>query len=502
MRKNIKLILGIISLIVLGIFLGKMLQEPERVVLFDSGKSDSNSMKVVPATMITPNANYKSLNDFNEAFVEIASNVTPSVVTIITEKVIKSNINRSIPGFDDEFFQHFFGIPQPQDRRGEALGSGVIVNKNGYIITNNHVVENGETIKVKLLDEREYDAEIIGTDKRTDLAIIKINAKNLIPAKLGNSEKLRVGEWVVAIGSPLSDQLAHTVTSGIVSAKGRNSVIGNNIYGSMIQTDAAINPGNSGGALVDIRGELIGINTAIATSGGYAGNIGIGFAIPIDMAKKVMRDLIEKGKVERAWLGVQIQDVDDRKAKAMKLETREGALISEVVEDSPAEKGGLKVGDVVIEVDGKKVKSSSHLQYLIGNREIGETVKIDVIRGKKKISLKILLGEFPESNEVVTSESSESITKFGLDVDNITNSIAREYGIDPDEPGVVITNIERDCDASRRLREGDIIKRIGNIDINNLNDYKDAIKNIDEEYILILVKRKNNTFFVTLKVME
>ena len=293
----------------IGIYFSEKGNKP--VVIYKNGEDTSQSSQIIPAGYSPDNV--ASVVSLNNAFVNISEKVSPAVVTITTTKVIKTQN----PMMEDEFFRRFFGIPEGGlSRESTALGSGVIVNEKGYILTNNHVVENGEEIKVKLSDDKVYDAEIVGTDPKTDVAVIKIDAKDLPYAVLGSSEQLRVGEWVAAIGSPLGENLAHTITAGIVSAKGRNINLGRNMIGSFIQTDAAINPGNSGGALVNIKGEMIGINTAIATNGAQ-GNIGIGFAIPIDLAKKVMKDLIEDGKVKRAWVGITLKEINDANTKSI-----------------------------------------------------------------------------------------------------------------------------------------------------------------------------------------
>lgn len=499
MRKNIVLLVAGVFLVTIGYHFGSESAdfESREVVFQEAGRGQ---YEIESAALVSEESDAQSLYSFNEAFTSVAESVTPSVVTITAEKVVKMP---EYPGFDDNFWKFFFGFPFPQgESRTTALGSGVIVTEDGYILTNNHVVERGEKIIVRLIDKREYNAEIVGTDPVTDLALIKIDAKDLTPATLGDSETIRVGEWVLAIGSPLSENLAHTVTAGIVSAKGRSNIIGGeNRYEYFIQTDAAINPGNSGGALVNIRGELIGINTAIATAGG-SGNIGIGFAIPIDLAKKVMKDLVEKGRVVRAWLGVYIQDVDDDKAKALKLDTREGAIVSEVVEDSPADKAGIEIGDVIIEFDGKKVESSSHLQTLVGNSEVGEKKKVKVIRNGKEKILEVKLSERPESEEIAAAGGAKSSEKLGIYVRELTPQLAEEYGYDSEEKGVIITRIESGTEAAKVLRPGDIIKRIGDKDIDSIEDYKKAIEEVEGEVVLILIKRGERNFFVTLEIPE
>jgi serine protease Do len=502
-RKKITLLSGSLLLVFLGIIIGQMFfqSKPERIVLYENYPKENSPAFVNASYVNDDNSKLPSILDLNEAFVNIAENVNPSVVTIITTKVVKLRGNQMFPGFDDDFFFRFFGVPPEAERRGTALGSGVIVDEKGYILTNNHVVEQGTEIRVKLIDNREFVAEVIGTDPKSDLAVIKIKADDLTPIVLGDSEALRIGEWVLAIGSPFSYNLDHTVTAGIVSAKGRSNIINSQNYESFIQTDAAINPGNSGGALVNIRGELVGINTAIATSGG-SGNLGIGFAIPINLAKKVMTDLIKHGKVIRAWLGVTIQNVDDAMAKALKLEDRSGVLIGGIVKDGPAKKAGLKIQDVIVEFDGVKVKNVSHLQLLVSNSEVGKEKEVVVLRGKKEKRIKVKLEELPDSFEQRAMTAQSGSAKLGLTVKELTPDIARQFGINKKEEGVVVTSVDRNSEAGRSLRTGDLIQRIGERNIQNIDDYNKALEESAGEYILILVKRRGNTFFVTLKNTE
>jgi serine protease Do len=493
-----------VVLIAIGYLAGTVLfrSEAERVVLYESVPQETET-RVIPASFAPQTStDVPGLNSLNEAFVNIAEIATPSVVTIMATKVFKGP---DIPEFaNDEFFWRFFGLPrEPEKRKSLALGSGVIVDAKGYILTNNHVVESTEKIEVTLSDKRKFKAEIIGTDPRTDLAVVKINADNLKPAVLGDSDALRVGEWVLAIGSPFSENLAHTVTAGIVSAKGRSNIIGGeNKYEFFIQTDAAINPGNSGGALVNIRGELVGINAAIATDGLHTGNLGIGFAIPINLSKKIMKDIIEKGRVIRAWLGVRIQPVDDPTAKAMQLDSRDGALVSEVVKDSPADKAGVKVGDVILEFDGTRVKDPSHLQTLVANTEVDSRVNLLLIRSRKEETVEVKLAEYSEEGQSVASLPETAKSELGISVQELTPELAERFGYGSDEKGVVVTEIDPESEAAKILRTGDIIQRIGDKDIVTVSDFRKATDKTSGEYILVLIKRKDATFFVTLELPQ
>ncbi|MCJ7801763.1 MAG: trypsin-like peptidase domain-containing protein, partial [Candidatus Marinimicrobia bacterium] len=331
------------------------------------------------------------VKQLSSAFADIAEKANPAVVTITAEKVMK--VEDQFKQFGDFPFLH----PQLPDQEfsSQALGSGVIVDaKKGYVLTNNHVVENAEEIQIKLIDKRIIPAKIIGTDPKSDLAILQIDAKDIKQITLGNSDKLRVGEWVLAVGSPFSANLSHTVTAGIVSALGRSYVMpGNDHYENFIQTDAAINPGNSGGALLNLDGELVGINTAIATGGMDRSNRGVGFAIPSNMIKKVMSDLIEKGYVVRSWLGVYIQPVEDKVARALDLSNRDGALVSDVVEDSPAGKAGIKTGDVIIEFNGAKIADPSHLKNIVSSTAPGNNSKVVIVRDGEWKTVNVKLEE-------------------------------------------------------------------------------------------------------------
>ncbi|NIW11368.1 MAG: Do family serine endopeptidase, partial [Gammaproteobacteria bacterium] len=340
----------------------------------------------------------------NETFSQLAEKLKPAVVNISTTMVVKQQPSfrgRPSPfGEQDpfrEFWEKFFGGEMPRERETRSLGSGFIINKEGYIVTNNHVVENAREIIVTLHNEKDYKAEVIGKDKKTDLALIKIEAEEDLPvAPLGDSDKLGVGEWVLAIGNPFG--LAETVTAGIVSAKGR--VIGAGPYDDFIQTDASINPGNSGGPLFNFWGEVVGINTAIIAAGQ-----GIGFAIPINMAKEILPQLKEKGRVTRGWLGVGIQGVTSQLAESFGLEEKKGALVSQVFKDGPAEKAGIKQGDIILEFDGKEIKDFGDLSRIVASTPVGKTVTIKVFRNGKVIPLQATVAEMEEPTEVARAPS-------------------------------------------------------------------------------------------------
>ena len=468
---------------------------------------DQHSVQAAPEAPQAPEPvsnGISKLTNISRVFAEVAKKVKPTVVSITTEKVIKypqQQYPRRGPSqqnpFDD-FFDRFFRFPAPEgEQRQKALGSGVIMTPDGYIVTNNHVVANFDKIKVTLADERTFDAEVVGTDPKSDMAVIKIDAKDLPAVKVGDSDKAEVGEWVLAIGNPMG--FAHTVTAGIISAKGRSNLRLAD-YEDFIQTDAAINPGNSGGALVNLNGELVGINTAIASQTGTY--IGIGFAIPINMAKNIMESLVNKGKVVRGWLGVYIQDIGDELADAMGLKDTKGSLISSVVEDSPSEKAGLKAGDVIIRLDKEKIKDSNHLRNIIAGLLPGTTVKVEVIRNKKKRVISVKLGELEDKEQVAEKSAKQKQEKMGLKVEALTRELAQQYGYDAKKKGVIVTEVKPGGPAARgTVREGDLILELNRKEIKSITAYEKAIASVKPgDTILVLLNRRGSVFFVGVKI--
>ncbi len=439
------------------------------------------------------------VKQFSSVFADVAEKANPAVVTITAEKVIK--MQDQFKQFGDFPFFH----PQfpEQEFSSQALGSGVIVDaKQGYVLTNNHVIENAEEIQIKLIDKRIIPAKILGTDPKSDLAILQIEAKDLSQISLGNSDKLRVGEWVLAVGSPFSANLSHTVTAGIVSALGRSYVMpGNDHYENFIQTDAAINPGNSGGALLNLDGELVGINTAIATGGMERSNRGVGFAIPSNMIKKVMSDLIDKGYVVRSWLGVYIQPVEDKVARALSLSNRDGALVSDVVENSPAEKAGLKTGDVIVEFDGQKVTDPSHLKNIVSSTAPGNNSKVSIVRdgGKKTVIVKL---EEIESEKTTLATSNSKKMSLGIEVRDITKSLADKYSVDTESNGVLVTNIDKNSNAYEAgIRVGDIITRVGTKKVTSAKDFINLIEDSkQQDSLLLLIKRGERSSYFAFEI--
>ncbi|RKY79379.1 DegQ family serine endoprotease [candidate division KSB1 bacterium] len=446
------------------------------------------------------------IDHINKIFVQAAKKVKPSVVTIYSEKVIKVLRYRSPFDFffGDDFFNQFFqqsprerSKPQTDKYIQQGMGSGVIIRSDGYILTNYHVVKEADDIRVITTDRKKYEAKVVGTDPKTDLALLKIDASNLPAAILGDSDKLQVGEWVLAIGNPFSERFHHTVTKGIVSAKGRT--FGNvKAYENFIQTDAPINPGNSGGALVNLRGEVVGINSAIVTpTGAFAG---MGFAIPINMAKKVVKDLMTKGKVVRGWLGVYIQPVDEDLAKALGLRENRGALVVKVQEDSPAEKAGIQTSDVIIKFNGVEVENPDHLKILVGQANPGTKVKVVVNRDGKLKTFQVTLGELP-GEQKETKLSKKAKEKLGIEVQNLTADLARRYGYEK-VSGVIITSVDPTSVAGRKgLREGDLIKEVNRQKINNVREYEAALEKLKPgDVVLFLIQRGESNLFVAMEI--
>ncbi|MFL2989631.1 MAG: Do family serine endopeptidase [Candidatus Neomarinimicrobiota bacterium] len=436
------------------------------------------------------------VQQFSDAFADVAETAKPAVVTIITDKIMK------VPNNDLYFFFNPYMDPNgDKEYKTNALGSGVIVDaRKGYILTNNHVVEDMDNIKVKLFDKREYKAKIMGTDPKSDLAILKIEADNLRELQLGNSDKLRVGEWVMAVGSPFSENLSHTVTTGIVSAMGRSNIIRGQSYEDFIQTDAAINPGNSGGALLNMKGELIGINTAIATGGYEKGNRGVGFAIPSNMSKRIMSDLIDKGYVTRSWLGVYIQPLDADAAKALEMESRDGALITQVVNDSPAELAGIEEGDVIVKFDNKKISDPSNLRNIVSLMPPGSKSDIIVFRNGNKKILKVTLQELKDGKQVALKTSSNT-SVLGLELKEINSALIQKYNLKEDDGKIIVVAVESGSEAADKgLVEGDVIKRVGTQQVRSLKEFKKKEKASRARGSLLLLVKKNDgsSLFITL----
>jgi serine protease Do len=436
------------------------------------------------------------LSRTGQAMAEVAAAVRPAVVNISSTKTVRTPGVQS-PFFDDPLFRRFFGdhfgrFGHPREFKQSGLGSGVIVDKDGYILTNNHVIDDAEEIKVRLPDKREFKGKVIGADPKTDLAVIKIDSNHLPVIPLGDSENLKVGETVIAVGNPFG--LNQTVTSGIVSATGRANV-GIADYEDFIQTDAAINPGNSGGALVNVRGELVGVNTAIfSTSGGYQG---IGFAIPSAMARVVMDSLIKKGKVVRGWLGVSIQPVTADLAKQFGIREEKGVLVSDVVEESPADKAGIQRGDVIIEYDGREVNDPGVLRNSVAATTPGTQVMLTILRDGKSQKVKVAIAELPADKQKLRGQH-ENVLK-GVIVQGLTPELRKTLTIPKRIAGVVVTEIEEGSPAEGRLMPNDVILEVNRTRVTGMKDYEASVSQLKSgQGVLLLVFRNGSTSYLTL----
>ena len=430
------------------------------------------------------------------SFAELSEKLSPTVVNVRVIKVEKVGMNpHQMPeGPFSEFFERFFrNMPQqPESRRSRGAGSGVIISTDGTILTNHHVVEGAKEVMVTLADKTEYKARVLGLDPKTDLAVLKIESDRPLPAAtMGDSERLKVGDWVVAIGNPFG--LSHTVTSGIVSAKGR--VIGAGPYDDFIQTDASINPGNSGGPLFNMNGEIVGINTAIIPYGQ-----GIGFAIPVNTAKPLIPQMISTGKVTRSYLGVNIQTITPDLAKALKMEEARGALVADVTSGSPADKAGIKRGDVIVTYDEEDVAEGQDLPAMVAVTPVGEKVSVIVLRNGKEKRLTVKTGRLPSDETELEASASPTKGKWGLQLQELTPQLARQLRLKSDK-GLVVTGVLPDSPAADAgLRQGDVILEVNRKPVSSVGDAKKQIRNSDDESsLLLLVQRDGGKFFVPLE---
>jgi serine protease Do len=478
-----------ISVLLIGFLLGG-------VSFYLLGKITGQQRGYVPLSPHVP----KQIAESSKAFSEIASSLSPSVVNISTTKVMKRELAPLLDDPFSEFFSPFRDFKMPKKWKEQSLGSGVIVSPDGYIITNNHVIEQADEIRVTLFDKRSFKAKVIGADNKTDVAVVKIDADNLNAVQWGDSDKLQVGEFVLAIGNPYG--LSHTITMGIISAVGRANV-GIADYEDFIQTDAAINPGNSGGPLVNTKGEVIGINTAIfSKSGGYQG---IGFAVPSNMARLVMNQLIQKGKVTRGWLGVTIQEITPELSQKFGLKTAKGALIGDVAKGSPAEKSGLKRGDIILEFNGKKVDDVGNLRNMVAQSKVGAQIPLIILRSGKEYAINVTTTELPKEmsetapGNVPGENAFEGLT--GLNVIELTREISRQLGLNRDEKGVVVVRVDPGSSVEDAgLRKGDLIQEIDRKKVARLDDYTRIAANVRPgDTVLMFINRGGKKFYVTIK---
>jgi serine protease Do len=430
------------------------------------------------------------------SFAELAERLGPTVVNVQVTKVAPVGNMQGMPDLDGpsgEFFQRFFRdrMPRREPYRMQGSGSGVIISQDGYILTNNHVVDGAQEVTVTMADKQVYKARVIGRDDKTDLAVLKIAAIGALPvAPMGNSTDLKVGEWVVAIGNPFG--LGHTVTAGIVSAKGR--VIGAGPYDDFIQTDAPINPGNSGGPLFNMNGEMVGINTAIIASGQ-----GIGFAIPADLAKPLIPQLVTTGGVTRGYLGVSIQSVTPELAKAMKLDERQGALVSEVVSGGPAAKSGIRQGDVIVGFNDEPIKDAHDLPAMVAKTPVGEHVTVTLRRDGKTQKVPVTIGKLPAEQATGEESSQAAPSQWGLQLQDVTPQMARQRGL-TEAAGVMVVGVQPGSPAERAgLQRGDVIREVNRQAVQSVQEVRDAIAKADnQDTVALLVKRNQGSVFVAM----
>lgn len=439
----------------------------------------------------------KIADELSKSFEQVAASITPSVVTIATEIKAKKNQQKVPEQFHDFFGDDFFDHMMPGPQRG--LGTGVVVDEEGHILTNNHVIGDADQVTVRFGDDRVVKAEVVGSDPRTDLAVIKMKTidKSLRPARLGDSDQLKIGEWVVAAGASFG--LENTITAGIVSAKGR-ALNGGAQYEDFIQTDAAINPGNSGGPLVNLYGEVVGINTAIVSkSGGY---MGIGFAIPINMAKSVMKSLISKGKVTRGWLGVGIQNLSEDLAQSFNYSSTEGALVGHVDPKGPAKKAGLKQGDIIVQIGDQKVKNVNQLRNYVAGLTPGQSADVTVIREGKKVTVPTAIGELPSQVDEQPAAPQQA-DDIGISVDDLTPALSRRLKTTR-RAGVVVTETDpQGLAAKNDIQPGDIIISINGNDVTDTNQFNDELKKANvSKGIRLVIESQGMERFVFLKSDE
>ena len=430
-------------------------------------------------------------------FTELVDDVSPAVVNISTRSSQPTSRPQQTPDLQNlpPFFREFFerGVPMPpQEREGRSLGSGFIISKDGYVLTNNHVVEGAETVIVRLNDRREFIAEIVGTDPRSDVAVLKLDANDLPVAKIADSDDVKRGQWVVAIGSPFG--FDYSVTAGIVSATGR--ALPDESYVPFIQTDVAINPGNSGGPLFNLDGEVVGINSQIFTrSGGF---MGLSFAIPMNLAMNVAEQIQEDGVVRRGWLGVLIQEVNRDLALSFGLDKPMGALIAQASSSGPGGKGGIQPGDIIVRFNGKDVERSSDLPPMVGLVRPGTTVPVDVVRQGDRLTIDVTIEQLPEANQVARAMSSQPKAILGMTVDDVPDSLQSENNL---QGGILVKEVEDDPALSAGLRAGDIITQVGGREISEVSDLQNMLDSLPTDRpIPVLVVRGGNSTFLTLRL--
>jgi Do/DeqQ family serine protease len=445
-----------------------------------------------------------SAQTIQNSYADLVNKVSPAVVTIRSTE--RARAAQQYPFMDDPTFREFFGDRMPQQQqppqRVQGVGSGVIVNSQGYILTNHHVVDGALEIKVELTDNRVFTAKLVGSDAPSDLAVLKIEATNLPTLTLGDSDKVRVGDPVLAVGNPLG--IGQTVTSGIVSAKGRTTGLSDGSFEDFLQTDAAINRGNSGGALVNTTGELIGINSQILSPSG--GSIGIGFAIPSNMARTVMDQLMKTGKVRRGMLGVTIQSVDADLASSLNMPAARGAIVTSVTDGGPAARAGIKRGDVITAIDKQPVVDNNSLRNIVASKTPGSNVEVTAMRNGGDQKFQVALAELPDRERPESEEETSSTngntgnSKFGLTLQVLTADSAQRYGLDPDDQGLLVTKVDPNGSAAEAgIRQGDVIQEVNHQAVRSVPDFSAAMQRSGSRPALVLVKRRNQVTYLTLK---
>jgi serine protease Do len=492
-------------LIVLVLFVGAFFR-------LSAGRSPGHS--VLGAARVTvrmdKSAAPVSLSDFKNGFSSVLAPALPAVVNVSSTKIVKPQNNNVPDIFNDPMFRQFFGNQPPPGfgqgpqgpEREHGLGSGVIVNPDGYIITNDHVISGASDVEVYTTDQKQYKAKVIGADPLTDIAVLKINATGLPTLPFGDAKTLKVGDLVFAIGQPFG--IGETATMGIVSATGR--AVGGNIehYEDFIQTDAAINPGNSGGALVDLHGDLVGINTAILSGGG--GNEGVGFAIPVNMAHYVMDQIIEHGKVVRGFLGVTIQAVEPDMAKAFGLTHGGGALIGDVTPNGPAAKAGLQRGDVILQLNGQPISGPQDLSVHVAEMAPGSVVHLQLFRSGQEKTVDVTLGEYPEkgaTKAIPEGEAPEAAALKGVETQNLTPEVARQLNLPPSTTGVVVSQVDPNSTAGESgLQRGDVIQEVNRKPVHNMTEYRAALAGLGNQSVLLLVNHGGSTVYVVIPAQQ